>query len=122
MCMAEASYALSQNQPPGSPLSFLFALLCPRMSFDLCLPFFRLLAFPAFLQPFLLLPSVFFRTHRAVRAADPPSCLLCALSTRVGITGRRLCVECRDRQFGAGRVGQFPPSHRCLQPPVHAAP
>uniref|UniRef100_A0A8C9IV52 Uncharacterized protein n=1 Tax=Piliocolobus tephrosceles TaxID=591936 RepID=A0A8C9IV52_9PRIM len=51
-----------KDQPPLSLPGFLFAMLCPRMSFDLSLPSFGPLAFPAFLYHFLL-SLIFFRIY-----------------------------------------------------------
>lgn len=78
--VAEGSTPCVNDQPPVSPLSILFALLCPRMSFDLSLPFLEPLAFPAFLHPFLLLPMIFFRMYKTRLGLHPlEPCLLSAL-------------------------------------------
>lgn len=90
--VAEGSMPCVNDQPPVSPLSILFALLCLRMSFDLSLPFLGPLAFPAFLHAFLLLPMI---SSGCIRPDLPPSpgavSALCSCSHPHSVTGSRIC-------------------------------
>uniref|UniRef100_A0A8C9US80 Uncharacterized protein n=1 Tax=Spermophilus dauricus TaxID=99837 RepID=A0A8C9US80_SPEDA len=90
--VAEGSMPCVNDQPPASPLSILFALLCPRMSFDLSLPFLGPPAFPAFLHPFLLLPMIFLGHIRPHLPPFPGAMsAVCSRSYTHSVTGSGVC-------------------------------
>lgn len=66
---------------------FLFALLCPRMPFDLSLPPFGPPVFPAFLQPSLVLPLIFCRLYGAGPAVGIRELVCSPPSPAFGLSG-----------------------------------
>jgi len=90
VCLEERlapNVAESTAWPPLCLNSFRFALLCPSMSFDLSLPSLEPSAFPAFLQPCLVLPLSLFGIDEAAPALGIRELVCTPPSPLFGISG-----------------------------------